>query len=246
MRALVLVKRCVDHAVAIRLKADGSGVETTGVKMSVNPFDEIALEEAVRLKEQGKITEILALSIGPVQAQDTLRHALAMGADRAVHIAADAYPEPLDVAKTVAALAKRETVDLVLCGKQAIDDDFGHEGPMIAALLNWNAAFNAAKIEMGDTVSVTCETDTGETRKDLSLPALVTCDLRLNTPRAVPLPKVLEARKKPIESVIFDELGITLKPRLETVSVSLPRARDAVIMLDDIDALEGKIREALA
>lgn len=246
MKALVLVKRCVDHAVAIRLKTDGTGVETAGVKMAINPFDEIAMEEAVRLKDQGVLTDITAIAIGPAQAQDTLRHALAMGATHAIHIAADTYPEPLDVAKTLAALATREHADLILCGKQAIDDDYGHEGVMTGALLNWNTATNAARIDVQNTLKVTCETDTGEAHVDLNFPAVITCDLRLNTPRSVPLPKVLEARKKTIESVSFSDLNVAPKNCLNTTSVSLPEPRAAVIMLHDMDALETSIREALA
>ena len=195
MKILVPVKRVVDYNVKVRVKADGSGVDLANVKMSMNPFDEIAVEEAVRLKETGKLSEITVVAIGPAQAQDTLRHALAMGADRAIHIATDTYPEPLDVAKTIAALATREGVDLVLCGKQAIDDDYGHEGVMTATLLGWNMAINASKIGMSDVVNVTSETDTGETQNKLNFPAVITCDLRLNTPRSIPLPKVLEARK---------------------------------------------------
>lgn len=240
-KALVFIKRCVDPAVAIRLKPDGSAVETQGVKMAINPFDEIAVEEAVRLKEKSLITEIVAASIGPAQSQDTLRQAMAMGADRAVHIATDIYPEPLAVAKTIAALAKRENVDLVLMGKQAIDDDFGQEGVMAATLLGWNFAANAAAVAPDWTVL--CETDSGTREVKLTLPAVITADLRLNEPRKAPLPKVLEARKKPLENVSFAQLGIVVENRLENRGVALPEPRPPVIMLNSLEELIAKIEE---
>lgn len=243
-KALVLVKRCIDYTVQIRLKPDGSGIETQGVKTAMNPFDEIAVEEAVRLKEKNLISEIVALSIGPVQAQDTLRQAMAMGADRAVHIETNEYPEPLQIAKTLTALAKRENADLVLLGKQAIDDDYGHEGVMTATMLDWNGAFNAAAIAP-DWMAV-CETDTGTGEIKLALPAVITADLRLNEPRKVPLPKVLEARKKPLESLSFADLGVAADSRLETLNVSLPQPRAAVVMLNSLDELIAKIDEARA
>lgn len=251
MRILVFVRRCVDYTVPVRIKTDGSDVETSGVKMSMNPFDEIACEEAVRIKEKGIASEIIVLGLGAIQTQDTIRHALGMGADRGIFIETPVSLEPLEKAKIIAAIARAQNADLILLGKQAIDDDFGHEGVMTATLLGWNYAVNAASIsflssptsEAQTDVSVEQETDNGTEKKNLLLPAVITADLRLNTPRNVPLPKVLEARKKPLEILAC---STDIKPHLHTLKAQLPEPRPPVIMLHNIDDLIAKINETMS
>jgi len=228
MKLLVPVKRVIDYNVKVRVKADGSGVETAGVKMSMNPFDEIAVEEAVRLKERGTATEIVVVSIGVAQCADTLRTALAMGADRAVLVQTEAAPEPLAVAKMLRVLVEREQPDLVLMGKQAIDDDMNATGQMLAALLGWPQGTFASKIAVdGEELLVTREVDGGLETVALRLPAIVTADLRLNEPRYATLPNIMKAKKKPIETLTPEALGVDARPRLTTLRVSEPPTRKA-------------------
>src|SRR5271154_275579 len=224
MKVLVPVKRVVDYNVKIRVKADGSGVETANVKFSMNPFDEIAVEEAVRLKEAGKATEIIAVSMGPAQCQETLRTALAIGADRAIHVATDAELQPLAVAKMLKALVERENPDLVILGKQAIDDDCNQTGQMLAALLGWPQGTFASKVVLdGEALMVTREVDGGLQTIKLKLPAIVTTDLRLNEPRYASLPNIMKAKKKPIDIVTPDDLGVDPAPRIVTLKRSEER-----------------------
>ena len=228
MKLLVPVKRVIDYNVKVRVKADGSGIETTGVKMSMNPFDEIAVEEAVRLKERGVATEIVVVSIGVAQCADTLRTALAMGADRAVLVQTEVSPEPLAVAKMLRVLVLREQPGLVLMGKQAIDDDMNATGQMLAALLGWPQGTFASKIAVdGEELLVTREVDGGLETVALRLPAIVTADLRLNEPRYATLPNIMKAKKKPIETLTPDALGVDARPRLTTLRVSEPPTRKA-------------------
>ncbi|HYD66863.1 electron transfer flavoprotein subunit beta/FixA family protein, partial [Azospirillum sp.] len=218
MKILVPVKRVVDYNVKVRVKADGSGVETANVKFSMNPFDEIAVEEAVRLKEAGKATEVVAVSIGPATAQETLRTALAMGADRAILVQTDAETQPLAVAKLLKALVDKEQPQLVVLGKQAIDDDCNQTGQMLAALLGWPQGTFASKVAPGDGVlTVTREIDGGLETIELKLPAVVTTDLRLNEPRYASLPNIMKAKKKPLDTVTPDALGVDVAPRLKTL-----------------------------
>ena len=243
MKVLVPVKRVVDYNVKIRVKADGSGVETANVKMSMNPFDEIAVEEAVRLKEAGKATEIVVVSVGPTQAQETLRTALAMGADRAILVQTDVTTEPLAVAKVLKALVEKEAPGLVILGKQAIDDDCNQTGQMLAALLGWGQGTFASKIAAGDaTVAVTREIDGGLETVNLKLPAVVTADLRLNEPRYASLPNIMKAKKKPLETVTPDSLGVDVTPRLKTVKVAEPPKRQAGIKVPDVATLVDKLK----
>ncbi|RTR16317.1 electron transfer flavoprotein subunit beta/FixA family protein, partial [Azospirillum griseum] len=228
MKVLVPVKRVVDYNVKIRVKADGSGVETANVKMSMNPFDEIAVEEAVRLKEAGTAAEIIAVSVGPTAAQETLRTALAMGADRAILVQTDAETQPLGVAKVLKALVEKEGPSLVILGKQAIDDDCNQTGQMLAALLGWGQGTFASKVVPGaGTVAVTREIDGGLETVELALPAIVTADLRLNEPRYASLPNIMKAKKKPLETVTPDALGVDVTPRLTTLTVAEPAKRSA-------------------
>ncbi len=246
MKILVPVKRVVDYNVKIRVKADGSGVETANVKMSMNPFDEIAVEEAVRLKEKGKATEVVAVSIGPKAAEETLRTALAIGADRALHVPHDGEVQPLAVAKTLAKLVEREAPQLVILGKQAIDDDCNQTGQMLAALLGWGQATFASKVEMGDgVVTVTREIDGGLETLELKLPAIITADLRLNEPRYASLPNIMKAKKKPLEAVEAAALGIDLTPRLKTLRVEEPAGRKAGIKVASVDELVAKIKAVI-
>ncbi|HYD71105.1 electron transfer flavoprotein subunit beta/FixA family protein, partial [Azospirillum sp.] len=218
MKILVPVKRVVDYNVKVRVKADGSGVETANVKFSMNPFDEIAVEEAVRLKEAGKATEVVAVSIGPATAQETLRTALAMGADRAILVQTDAETQPLAVAKLLKALVDKEAPQLVVLGKQAIDDDCNQTGQMLAALLGWPQGTFASKVAPGEgTLTVTREIDGGLETIELKLPAVVTTDLRLNEPRYASLPNIMKAKKKPLDTVTPDALGVDVAPRLKTL-----------------------------
>ncbi|MSO71311.1 MAG: electron transfer flavoprotein subunit beta/FixA family protein [Alphaproteobacteria bacterium] len=243
MKILVSVKRVIDATVKIRLRADGAGVETAGVKFSINPFDEIALEEAVRLKERGIASEVLAVSMGAAACQETLRHALALGADRAVLVESDAILEPLTVAKLLAALTRRESPGLVLMGKQAIDGDENQCGQMLAGLLDWPQASFASKLELKDgRALVARETEQGIERLDLPLPAVVTADLRLNTPRFATLPKIMQARKKPIERLDPAALGVDPTPRLEVLKLEAPPARRAGRMVDSVAALVEALR----
>jgi electron transfer flavoprotein beta subunit len=243
MKILVAVKRVVDYNVRVRVRSDGTGVETANVKFAMNPFDEIAVEEAVRLKEAGTATEIVVVSIGPAQAQETLRSALAMGADRAILIQSDAAVEPLAVAKLLTAIAKREGVELAILGKQAIDDDSNQTGQMLAALLDWPQGTFASKLslENGRAV-VTREIDGGLETVSLALPAVVTTDLRLNTPRYASLPNIMKAKKKQLDLLTPADLGIDITPRLVTLKVEEPPKRQAGVKVADAAELVDKLK----
>ncbi|MFO1424011.1 MAG: electron transfer flavoprotein subunit beta/FixA family protein [Candidatus Competibacteraceae bacterium] len=243
MKILVAVKRVVDYNVKVRAKADGSGVETANVKMSMNPFDEIAVEEAVRLQEAGKAKEIVAVSLGVAACQDTIRTALAMGADRGILVETDAELQPLAVAKLLKAVVEKEKPELVILGKQAIDDDSNQTGQMLAALLGWPQGTFASKVEVGaGTVDVTREIDGGLETVALKLPAVVTTDLRLNEPRFVKLPNIMKAKKKPLDVLKPADLGVDVAPRLITLKVQEPPKRQAGIKVDTIAALVDKLR----
>jgi electron transfer flavoprotein beta subunit len=243
MKLLVAVKRVVDYNVKVRVKSDKSGVETAGVKMSMNPFDEIAVEEAIRLKEKGIATEIVAVSIGVTQAQETIRTALAMGADRGVLVETDVAVEPLAVAKLLKAVAEKEGAELVILGKQAIDDDMNATGQMLAALLGWPQGTFASKVEIANgAATVTREVDGGLETVELKLPAIVTADLRLNEPRYASLPNIMKARKKQIDILKPEELGVDVTPRLTIVSVAEPAGRKAGIKVPDVATLVDKLR----
>jgi electron transfer flavoprotein beta subunit len=243
MKLLVPVKRVVDYNVKVRVRSDGSGVETSGVKMSMNPFDEIAVEEAVQLKEKGVATEIIAVSAGVTACQETIRTALAMGADRGILVETDVPLEPLAVAKILKALVEKEAIELVVMGKQAIDDDMNATGQMLAALLGWPQGTFASKIEIADgTATVTREVDGGLETIALKLPAVITADLRLNEPRYASLPNIMKARKKTIDTVKPADLGVDPAPRLTIVKVSEPPARKAGIKVADVAALVDKLR----
>jgi electron transfer flavoprotein beta subunit len=242
MKLLVPVKRVVDYNVKVRVKADGTGVETANVKMSMNPFDEIAVEEAVRLKEKGIATEIVAVSIGPAQAQEQIRTALAMGADRGILVEAEGT-EPLAVAKILKAIAEREKPDLVVMGKQAIDDDMNATGQMLAALMGWSQGTFASKVEIADgRATVTREVDGGLETISLVLPAIVTTDLRLNEPRYASLPNIMKARKKPIETLKPGDLGVDVTPRLTVLKVEEPPKRQAGRKVANVAELVDKLR----
>ena len=244
MKILVAVKRVVDYNVKVRAKADGTGVETANVKMSMNPFDEIAVEEAVRLQEAGKAKEIVAVSLGVAACQDTIRTALAMGADRGVLVETDAELQPLAVAKLLKAVVEKEKPDLVILGKQAIDDDSNQTGQMLAALLGWPQGTFASKVEVGaGTVNVTREIDGGLETVALKLPALVTTDLRLNEPRFVKLPNIMKAKKKPLDVLKPADLGVDIAPRLVTLSVQEPPKRQAGIKVDSVATLVDKLHK---
>ncbi|BAK84213.1 electron transfer flavoprotein subunit beta/FixA family protein [Komagataeibacter medellinensis] len=243
MKVLVPVKRVIDYNIKPRVKADGSGVETAGVKMSMNPFDEIAVEEAVRLKEKGVVSEIIAVSIGEAKAQDTLRTAMAMGADRSILVETDVVTEPLAVAKVLKALVEKEKPDLVILGKQAIDDDMNATGQMLAGLLDRPQATFASKVDVADgAVTVTREIDGGAQTVKLALPAIITADLRLNEPRYASLPNIMKARKKPMEKITPADLGVDMTPRLSVVSVTEPPERKAGIKLDSAAELVSRLR----
>ena len=245
MKVLVPVKRVIDYNVKVRVKSDQSGVDLANVKMSMNPFDEISVEEAVRLKEAGTATEIVVVSIGPQQAQETIRTALAMGADRGILIKTDATVEPLAVAKLLAKVVEEEKPDLVILGKQAIDDDSNQTGQMLAALLDWPQGTFAYKIEKaGDKLNVTREVDGGLQTVALSLPAVVTVDLRLNEPRYASLPNIMKAKKKPIDEKAPDAYGVDISPRLTVVKVTEPPVRSAGIKVEDVATLVAKLKEA--
>ncbi|SUE62745.1 electron transfer flavoprotein subunit beta/FixA family protein [Roseomonas gilardii] len=243
MKLLVPVKRVVDYNVKVRVKADGSGVETANVKMSMNPFDEIAVEEAVRLKERGIATEIVVVSVGPAQAQEQIRTALAMGADRGILVEQEGVVEPLAVARILKALAGREQPGLIVLGKQAIDDDMNATGQMLAALLGWGQGTFASKVEVADGVArVTREIDGGLETVSLKLPAVVTTDLRLNEPRYASLPNIMKARKKPIETVKPADLGVDASPRLTVLKVEEPAKRQAGVKVGSVAELVDKLR----
>jgi electron transfer flavoprotein beta subunit len=243
MKILVPVKRVVDYNVKVRVKADQTGVELDNVKMSMNPFDEIAVEEALRQKEAGKATEVIAVTIGPAACVETLRTALAMGADRAIHVQHDGPTEPLGVAKTLAALVQQEAPQLVIMGKQAIDDDFNQTGQILAALLNWPQATFASKLVLdADSATATREIDGGLETVKAPLPAIVTTDLRLNQPRYASLPNIMKAKSKPVSTVSAADLGVDLSPRLASVQVSEPPKRQAGIKVKDVDDLLVKLR----
>jgi electron transfer flavoprotein beta subunit len=244
MKILVPVKRVVDFNVKIRVKPDGSGVELANIKMSMNPFDEIAIEEAIRLKEAGKATEIIAVSIGPAQASETIRTALAMGADRGILVKADGAVEPLAVAKILKAIVEAEKPGLVIMGKQAIDDDCNQTGQMLAALLGWAQGTFASKIVLdGDSVTVTREVDGGLQTVKLKAPAIVTTDLRLNEPRYASLPNIMKAKKKPIEEKTPDAYGVDIKPRLQIVKTSEPPGRKSGVKVTSVAELVAKLKD---
>jgi electron transfer flavoprotein beta subunit len=244
MKILVPVKRAIDKDVKIRVKADGSGVELGNVKMSMNPFDEIAVEEAIRLKEAGKATEIIAASIGPQQAGETIRTALAMGADRGILVKTDgAAVEPLAVAKILKAIADAEQPGLIILGKQAIDDDCNQTGQMLAALLGWPQGTFASKVTLdGDAVMVTREVDGGLQTVKLKMPAIVTTDLRLNEPRYASLPNIMKAKKKPIEEKTAADYGVDIAPRLEVVKTAEPPIRKAGVKVKSVAELVNKLK----
>jgi len=245
MKVLVAVKRVVDYNVKVRVKSDGSGVDIANVKMSMNPFDEIAIEEAVRLKEKGVVTEVIAVSCGVTQCQETLRTAMAIGADRAILVEtpADLELQPLAVAKLLKALIDKEQPGLVILGKQAIDDDCNQTGQMLAALADLPQATFASKVELSaDGVSVTREVDGGSETLKLSLPAVVTTDLRLNEPRYVTLPNIMKAKKKPLEVIKPEALGVDVAPRIKTLKVSEPPKRSAGIKVPDVATLVDKLK----
>jgi electron transfer flavoprotein beta subunit len=243
MKILVPVKRVVDYNVKIRVRADGSGVELANVKMSMNPFDEIAVEEALRLKESGKATEIVCISIGPAQATETIRTALAMGADRGILVKTDALVEPLAVAKILKAVVEAEQPGLVILGKQAIDDDCNQTGQMLAALLGWPQGTFASKIVVeGDDLLVTREVDGGLQTVKLNGPAIVTTDLRLNEPRYASLPNIMKAKKKPIDEKTPDAYGVDVTPRLEVLKTVEPNRRKSGIKVTSVADLVGKLK----
>ena len=243
MKILVPVKRVVDYNVKIRVKADETGVDLANVKMSMNPFDEIAVEEAVKLKEAGKASEIVVVSIGPAQAQDTIRTAMAVGADRGILVQTDALVEPLAVAKILKALAVKEQPQMIILGKQAIDDDSNQTGQMLGALLNWPQGTFASNVAIdGGKAIVTREVDGGLETLSMNLPAIVTTDLRLNTPRYAALPAIMQAKRKPLETLTPADVGVDISPRLTTIKVTEPPKRSAGIKVPDVDTLIDKLK----
>jgi electron transfer flavoprotein beta subunit len=245
MKILVCVKRVVDYNVKIRVKADGTGVDLANVKMSMNPFDEIAVEEAIRLKEKGGASEIVAVSIGPAQAADTIRTALAMGADRGILVKVDGVVEPLAVAKILKGVVEAEAPDLVILGKQAIDDDANQTGQMLAGLLGWSQGTFASKLELTEgRASVTREVDGGLQTVDLKLPAIVTTDLRLNEPRYASLPNIMKAKKKPLDEKSAADFGVDTSPRLEVLKTAEPKGREAGIRVNSVDELVSALKGA--
>jgi len=243
MKVVVAVKRVIDYNVKVRVKSDETGVETANVKMSMNPFDEIAVEEGVRLREAGTADELIAVSMGPQQCQETIRTALAMGADQGIHVSHDEEIEPLAVAKLLKAIVDKENPDLVILGKQAIDDDSNQTGQMLAALLGWPQGTFASNLELGDgNASVTREIDGGLETLDLKLPAIITTDLRLNTPRYASLPNIMKAKKKPIDEMSPTDLGVDVAPRLTTLKVVEPTKREAGEMVESVAELVEKLR----
>ena len=243
MKVLVPVKRVVDYNVKVRVKSDGTGMDIANVKMSMNPFDEIAVEEAVRLKEKGVVTEVIAVSCGDAKCQETLRTAMAIGADRAILVQTDAELQPLAVAKLLKALVDKEQPGLIILGKQAIDDDANQTGQMLAALADLPQGTFASKVEVvGDKVNVTREVDGGSGTVSLSMPAVVTTDLRLNEPRYVTLPNIMKAKKKPLDTFTPEDLGVDVAPRLKTLKVSEPPQRGAGIKVADVAMLVDKLK----
>jgi electron transfer flavoprotein beta subunit len=243
MKVLVPVKRVIDYNVKIRVKADQTGVETANVKMSMNPFDEIAVEEAIRLREAGTATEVIAVSVGPQQCQETIRTALAMGADRGILIQTDDEVQPLAVAKLLKAVADKENPDLVILGKQAIDDDSNQTGQMLAALLGWSQATFASKLEIdGDSANVIREVDGGLETLKVTMPCIVTTDLRLNEPRYASLPNIMKAKKKPIDQMAPADLGVDITLRLTTLKVVEPTKREAGVRVEDVAQLVDKLK----
>ena len=243
MKILVPVKRVIDYNVKVRVKADQTGVELANVKMAMNPFDEIAVEQAIRLKEAGTATEVVAVSIGPDQSQETIRTALAMGADRGIHVPAAHETEPLAVAKVLKALVEKEGPGLVILGKQAIDDDSNQTGQMLSALLGWPQATFASGVEVdGNTLKVIREVDGGLEHITAPMPAIITVDLRLNEPRYASLPNIMKAKKKPLDQISLDDLGVDASPRLTTVKVEEPPAREAGITVSSVGELVEKLR----
>ena len=243
MKVLVPVKRVIDYNVKVRVKADNSGVELANVKMAMNPFDEIAVEQALRLKEAGGAEEVVVVSVGPAQNQETIRTALAMGADRGIHIEALHDIEPLAVAKLLKAVVERENPSLVLVGKQAIDDDCNQTGQMLAALLGWaQGTFVSALDVAGDTAKIVREVDGGLEHLEIKIPAIVSVDLRLNEPRYASLPNIMKAKKKPLDSLNVDDLGVDIKPRLTVIKVEEPAAREAGIKVADVKELVEKLK----
>jgi electron transfer flavoprotein beta subunit len=243
MKLLVPIKRVIDYMVKPRVKPDGSGVDLANVKMSMNPFDEIAVEEAVRLKEKGVATEIVAVSIGPAKAQETLRTALALGADRAIHVLTDQDVEPLAVAKLLRSIAEEERPRMIILGKQAIDDDCNQTGQMLAALLGWAQGTFASKVDVeGEKVAVTREVDGGLETVRLALPAVVTTDLRLNEPRYASLPNIMKAKSKPLAQKSPGDYGVDITPRLTTLNVHEPSKREAGIRVASVDELIDRLR----
>ncbi|TWG55399.1 electron transfer flavoprotein subunit beta/FixA family protein [Aminobacter sp. J44] len=245
MKVLVPVKRVVDYNVKIRVKSDGSGVELANVKMSMNPFDEIAVEEAIRLKEAGKVEEIVVVSIGPAQAAETIRTALAMGADRGILVKVDDVVEPLAVAKILKGVVEAEGPQLVILGKQAIDDDANQTGQMLAALLGWGQGTFASKVELGDgSAKVTREVDGGLQVVDIKLPAIVTTDLRLNQPRYASLPNIMKAKKKPLDEKTSADFGVDVTPRLKVLKTEEPGGRKAGVKVKDVAELVASLKSA--
>ena len=243
LKVLVPVKRVVDYNVKVRVKSDKSGVELDNVKMSMNPFDEIAVEEALRLKEKGIATEVIAISIGPTQVQETIRNALAMGADSGIFIEATNNLEPLNIAKIISSVAKKESIDLMILGKQAIDDDMNATGQMIAALLGWPQATFASKVEILDKKAVVSrEVDGGIENIEVALPAVISTDLRLNEPRYASLPNIMKAKKKPINQIQVDELNLKIEQRLDILKVEEPTKRQSGIMLKTVEELVDKLK----
>ena len=243
LKVLVPVKRVVDYNVKVRVKSDKSGVELDNVKMSMNPFDEIAVEEALRLKEKGIATEVIAISIGPTQVQETIRNALAMGADSGIFIEATNNLEPLNIAKIISSVAKKESIDLMILGKQAIDDDMNATGQMIAALLGWPQATFASKVEISDKKAVVSrEVDGGIENIEVALPAVISTDLRLNEPRYASLPNIMKAKKKPINQIQVDELNLKIEQRLDILKVEEPIKRQSGIMLKTVEELVDKLK----
>jgi len=243
MKVLVAVKRVIDYNVQIRVKEDGSGVHTDNVKMSTNPPDDNAIEEAVKLKESGKVKEVVAITIGEEKAQETVRKALAVGADKGIHVKADSYVEPLGIAKILKKVVEKEKPDMVFVGKQAIDDDCNQTGQMLAAMLNWSQGTFASKINLKDkTIEMVREIDEGLETLELNLPAVVSCDLRLNEPRFASLPNIMKAKKKPIEQMVAKDLGVDLTNRIEQLKVEEPPKRKGGIKVSNVAELVNKLK----
>ena len=243
MKILVAVKRVIDYNVQVRVKEDGTGIVTENIKMSTNPPDDNAVEEAVKIKESGKATEVIAVTVGEEKAQETVRKALALGADRGIHIKVNGIVEPLTVAKILKKIVEKEQPQLVFMGKQAIDDDCNQTGQMLAALLNWSQATFASKVEIKDkTLEVIREVDEGLETLEVNIPSIVTCDLRLNEPRYASLPNIMKAKKKPIEQINADDLGIDIKPRINQIKVEEPPKRKSGIKVASVTELVQKLK----